>query len=148
MLLKMPRESNAGEAWLARYFAGMSAWEFRTATVRCDGLRLVLAPSEEVQVSNRRRFPRVAVRLPALLAHLPLLRREDASGRGGLLAGGGLWVDADAGGQCPYVRGEPRDGIGGSGAADRDALAGARGRPCPGGISVCRRDAPACRPGG
>jgi hypothetical protein len=79
VLLKMPRESNAGEAWLARYFAGMSAWEFRTTTLRRDGLRLVLAPSGEVRVSNRRRFPRVAVHLPALLTHLPLLRPERAA---------------------------------------------------------------------
>jgi len=73
-------ESNPGDSWLARYCAGMSAWEFRTATVSCTGKTLVLSHSGEVHFINRRRFERVAVRAPALLAHLPFLRRDSVGG--------------------------------------------------------------------
>lgn len=69
-------ESSPGDSWLARYCAGMSAWEFRTATVSCTGKTLVLCHSGEVHFINRRRFERVAVRAPALLAHLPFLRSD------------------------------------------------------------------------
>ena len=73
-------ESSAGDSWLARYCAGMSAWEFRTSTVSCAGKTLVLSHSNDVHFINRRRFERVAVRTPALLAHLPLLRSDAAGG--------------------------------------------------------------------
>lgn len=66
--------SKAGDPWLARYYSGMTAWEFRTSTVRCDGTRLTLRHSDEIRPINRRRFPRVPVRVPALIASLPLLR--------------------------------------------------------------------------
>jgi hypothetical protein len=71
--LRAPLDSKPGDSWLARYCAGLSAWEFRTSTVRCDGPRLTLSHSEEIHSINRRRFPRVPVHAPALLAHLPLL---------------------------------------------------------------------------
>ncbi|MCX7055443.1 MAG: hypothetical protein NTU56_14800 [Proteobacteria bacterium] len=78
--LPAPLDSNAGDSWLARYCAGMSAWEFRTATVSCAGQTLVLSHSGEVHFINRRRFERVAVHAPALLAHLPFLRTDSAGG--------------------------------------------------------------------
>jgi hypothetical protein len=77
--LPAPLESSAGDSWLARYCAGMSAWEFRTSTVSCAGKTLVLSHSNDVHFINRRRFERVAVHTPALLAHLPFLR-SDAAG--------------------------------------------------------------------
>jgi hypothetical protein len=78
--LPTPLESKPGDSWLARYHAGMSAWEFRTSTVSCNGKRLVLNHSEEIHFINRRRFPRVAVRAPALVAHWPFLRGGPAAG--------------------------------------------------------------------
>jgi hypothetical protein len=78
--LLAPLASKAGDSWLARYYVGMSAWEFRTSTVRCDGRMLVLNHSGEVRFIDRRRFLRVAVRSPALVAHLPFLRRDWAAG--------------------------------------------------------------------
>lgn len=78
--LAAPLESSAGDSWLARYCAGMSAWEFRTSTVSCAGKTLVLSHSSDVHFINRRRFERVAVHMPALLAHLPFLRSEAVGG--------------------------------------------------------------------
>lgn len=76
--LNAPIVSRAGESWHARYYSGLSAWEFDTSTVRCDGHRLILNHSESVQSTNRRRFPRVAVRGHALIAYLPF-RQGQAS---------------------------------------------------------------------
>jgi hypothetical protein len=78
--LPTPLESKPGDSWLARCYAGMSAWEFRTSTVSCNGQRLVLSHSDETHFINRRRFPRVAVHAPALVAHWPLLRSDPAAG--------------------------------------------------------------------
>jgi hypothetical protein len=77
--LRTPLKSTAGDSWLARYYAGMSAWEFRASTVSCDGKKLILNHSGEVHFINRRRFDRVAVRSPALIAHLPFLRSDLAA---------------------------------------------------------------------
>lgn len=69
--LETPIASRPGEFWRARYFSGLSAWEFESSTVRCDGRRLALNHSETVESTNRRRFPRVAVRGHAMIAYLP-----------------------------------------------------------------------------
>ncbi len=69
--LTTPVVSRSGESWRVRYYSGLSAWEFDTSTVRCDGRRLILNHCESVQSTNRRRFPRVAVRGHALIAYLP-----------------------------------------------------------------------------
>jgi len=76
--LKEPRVSRSGDLWRARYYSGLSAWEFDTSTVRCDGQRLVLNHSDTVQSTNRRRFPRVPVQGHALIAYLPF-RQKHAS---------------------------------------------------------------------
>jgi len=78
--LPAPLESKAGDSWLARYCPGLSAWEFRTSTVRCAGNRLTLSHSEQIHFVNRRRFPRVPVRAPAVIAHLPFLQSDLAAG--------------------------------------------------------------------
>ncbi len=76
--LRSPLGSKPGDSWLARYYSGLSAWEFRTSTVRCDDQRLVLNHSQDIHFVNRRRFPRVPVRWPALIAPLPLVQSEPA----------------------------------------------------------------------
>jgi hypothetical protein len=78
--LRAPLGSKPGDSWLARYYSGLSAWEFRTSTVRCDDRRLVLVHSQDIHFVNRRRFPRVPVRWPARIAPLPLVRSEPAAG--------------------------------------------------------------------
>jgi len=84
--LKEPTASRPGDLWRARYYSGLSAWEFDTSTVRCDGQRLVLNHSDAVQSTNRRRFPRVPVRGHALIAYLPFrqgrVSRVDVSPEG------------------------------------------------------------------
>lgn len=74
--LRAPLGSKPGDSWLARYYSGLSAWEFRTSTVRCDEQRLVLNHSQDIHFVNRRRFPRVPVRWPARIAPLPLVEEE------------------------------------------------------------------------
>jgi hypothetical protein len=96
--LKTPIASIAGESWRARYYSGLSAWEFDTSTVRCDGQRLVLNHSDSVQSTNRRRFPRVAVRGHALIAYLPF--RQGHSSRVDVTAGGLKTVSWPAGSQA------------------------------------------------
>ncbi|MEN6334702.1 MAG: hypothetical protein ABFE01_10605 [Phycisphaerales bacterium] len=76
--LKTPTASRAGESWRARYYSGLSAWEFDTSTVRCDDQRLVLNHSDSVQSTNRRRFPRVPARGHALIAYLPFRQKRSS----------------------------------------------------------------------
>jgi len=77
--LPEPLESKVGEPWRARYFSGMSAWEFDTATVRCEGKKLILNHSDQVNLINRRRFPRVPVHGHALVAHLPFMKNGSST---------------------------------------------------------------------
>jgi hypothetical protein len=77
--LRAPLGSKPGDSWLARYYSGLSAWEFRTSTVRCDDQKLVLSHSEDIHFVNRRRFPRVSARWPARIAPLPLIQSEPAA---------------------------------------------------------------------
>jgi len=76
---RTPTQSGAGESWRARYYCGMSAWEFDTSTVRNDGQRLVLNHNDEIRFINRRRFPRVAVNSPALITRFPFVRKDSAA---------------------------------------------------------------------
>ncbi|HNS20149.1 MAG TPA: hypothetical protein PKH24_06595 [Sedimentisphaerales bacterium] len=78
--LASPIQTRAGDSWQARHYSGLSAWEFDTSTVHCDGSRLTLNHSETVQFTNRRRFPRVAVRGNALIAYLPFRQHRFPSG--------------------------------------------------------------------
>lgn len=77
--LRAPLGSKPGDSWLARYYSGLSAWEFRTSTVRCDDRRLVLGHSQDIHFVNRRRFPRVPVRWSARIAPLPLVQGGPAA---------------------------------------------------------------------
>ena len=78
--LRTPLGSKPGDSWLARYYSGLSAWEFRTSTVRCDDQRLVLNHSDDIHFVNRRRFPRVTGRWAALIAPLPFVQNDLAAG--------------------------------------------------------------------
>lgn len=67
-------EANPGELWCARYYFGASVWEFDTSVISCHGGILVLNHSEDIRFINRRRFLRVPVNEPALIARFPFTR--------------------------------------------------------------------------
>ena len=72
--LTTPVESQPGEFWLARYYFGVSVWEFDTSVVRCNGDILVLNHSDDMRFISRRRFLRAAVNKPAFIARFPFSR--------------------------------------------------------------------------
>ncbi len=71
-------ECRAGDSWHICSNFGTSVWEFDATTASCRGGRLVLNHCDSVQYANRRRFPRVTMNSPALIAPLPF-RKEDAT---------------------------------------------------------------------
>ncbi|MDI9430169.1 MAG: hypothetical protein QM570_00440 [Planctomycetota bacterium] len=77
--LDEPVEARAGDLWCVRYAFGVYVWEFDATAVTCDRTRLVLNHTDDVRFVNRRRFPRVAVHLPALVACFPFARRQRAA---------------------------------------------------------------------
>ena len=104
--LEAPAESQAGDCWRARYTYGMSVWEFDTTVVSGAGKRLVLNHVDNVRFVNRRRFPRVAVALPALVAHFAFMRRARAGA--GRPLGETDWGGAGLGAPV-FVRGMVRE---------------------------------------
>jgi len=85
--LAMPVQSTPGEYWRVRYYFGASVLEFDTSVIKCDGDILAFNHSENVRFVNRRRFLRVPVKRPALIAHFPfamtLPQTIDRSGKNG-----------------------------------------------------------------
>lgn len=69
-----PVETRAGDLWCARYAFGAYVWEFDTTAVLYSDRRLVLNHTDVVRFVNRRRFPRVAVTMPALVARFPFAK--------------------------------------------------------------------------
>jgi hypothetical protein len=70
-----------GESWCIRYNFGPSVREFDTTVISYDGNMLVLNHSENVRFINRRRFLRVPVARPAMVASFPFARTlAEASG--------------------------------------------------------------------
>lgn len=78
--LGAPVETHGSDTWRVRYSFGMSIWEFDATVASHSGSRLVLNHSDEVRFVNRRRFPRVAVNLPALVARFPLIQPAASEG--------------------------------------------------------------------
>jgi len=72
--LSEPLEAGPGQACRVHYHYGASVWEFDASVVSCDGEVLVLAHSYDVRFINRRRFFRVPVKKPALIASFPFTR--------------------------------------------------------------------------
>lgn len=67
-------ESTPGQIWNVHYNFGASIWEFDALTIACDDDSLILSHSDNVRFINRRRFLRVSVNKPALIAHFPMTR--------------------------------------------------------------------------
>jgi len=72
--LSKPLEADPGQACRVHYYYGASVWEFDASVVNCDGEILVLAHSYDVRFINRRRFFRVPVKKPALIASFPFTK--------------------------------------------------------------------------
>jgi hypothetical protein len=89
--LAVPVRSGSGELWRARYYFGASVWEFDTSVVSCDGDILVLNHSDNVRFINRRRFLRVSVNKPALIASFPFARMVAGDSDNSKIASGSTW---------------------------------------------------------
>ena len=61
----------SGDLLCVHYYFGVSAWEFDSSVISCDGHTLVLHHAERVRFINRRRFLRVPVEKQAFIAHYP-----------------------------------------------------------------------------
>ena len=72
--LATPLQRSPGEVCCVRYCFGGSVWEYDATVVRCEGDILVLTHSNDVRFINRRRFLRVPVSKPALIAHFAKYR--------------------------------------------------------------------------
>ena len=70
----MPLQRSPGEICCVRYCFGGSVWEFDATVLSCQEDVLVLSHSQNVRFINRRRFLRVPVHKPALIAHFPFIR--------------------------------------------------------------------------
>lgn len=69
-----PLAGQAGRMWRVRYDDGAVTWELDAITLAVSETCLELNHSDRIRFVNRRRFPRVAVRKPALMAALPMFR--------------------------------------------------------------------------
>jgi hypothetical protein len=63
--------SNDRELWTVRFFDSQAQWEFQTPLKAYNDGLAVLAHCEQMRVVNLRRFNRVSVERPALVAHFP-----------------------------------------------------------------------------
>jgi len=101
---EIPVRSGCGEVWSVHYEFGPARWEFKTAAASCGEEGLVLNHSDGAEFVNRRRFLRVGIEKPALVAYFPMVRAESFVGtmepdfvRGKVteLSGPGLRIDSE-----------------------------------------------------
>ena len=76
----VPLSSAAGKLWNVRYRFGAATWQFNVLTIACGDAGLVLNHSDNITFVNRRRFLRVEVRKPALVAHFPMVKSDFEDG--------------------------------------------------------------------
>jgi hypothetical protein len=72
---EIPVSCPPGEHWNVRYRLGTSTYEFDALTMVCGPEGLELNHAESVRYLNRRRFLRVPVEFPALVAMFPIQRQ-------------------------------------------------------------------------
>ena len=72
--LSRPLEAGPGQECRVHYYYGASVWEFDASVVSCDGEILALAHSYDVRFINRRRFFRVPMKKPAIIASFPFIK--------------------------------------------------------------------------
>jgi len=78
--LATPLKSKPGEYWRVRFYFSGSVREFDSSVVRCDGDELVLSHTDNVRSINLRRFLRVPVNKPALIARFQFARTMPPDG--------------------------------------------------------------------
>ncbi len=74
---EIPVSCQPGQHWNVRYRFGAATYEFDSLTMVCGPEGLELNHAESVRFLNRRRFLRVPVRFPALIAEFPIRRNRD-----------------------------------------------------------------------
>lgn len=101
---EIPVTGIPGKLWNVHYRFGTSTWEFNSLTIACSNEELVLNHSDNIRFTNRRKFLRVAVEKPALIARFPVIKRDFDAGRMGpqfvqgvvtQLSGPGLRIKTD-----------------------------------------------------
>ncbi|UCF14883.1 MAG: hypothetical protein JSW59_15855 [Phycisphaerales bacterium] len=78
--LTTPLEAEPGDLCCVHYYFGSSIWEFDASVLSCHGGILILTHSYDVRFINRRRFLRVPVNKPALIASFPFARTFPTNG--------------------------------------------------------------------
>ncbi len=63
-----------GQKWRVHYYKGSSVWEFDAVINMCSGSEVTFKHSEEIRFVNRRRFLRVPINAPALVANFPFAK--------------------------------------------------------------------------
>ena len=76
---ELPINCNPGEVWNVQYHFCAVTWEFDVLTVSCSENELVLSHSDNIRFINRRRFLRVSVDKPAMIAQFPMMIKSNSS---------------------------------------------------------------------
>lgn len=74
--IEFPQVCSVGDMWNIHYHFGASIWEFDALMMDIDGDRVTLSHSDNIRFINRRRFLRVEVDKPALIASFPVFTDE------------------------------------------------------------------------
>ncbi|MCK5172548.1 MAG: hypothetical protein KAR47_04105, partial [Planctomycetes bacterium] len=69
-------DSDAGDVWSVSYCLGGATWQFNVITIAFVRGELTLSHSDNISFVNKRRFLRVSVSKPALIASFPALKRD------------------------------------------------------------------------
>jgi hypothetical protein len=70
---ELPIKCLPGDVWNVQYHFCAATWEFEVLTVGCEMNELVLNHSDNIRFINRRRFHRVSVNKPAMVALFPMM---------------------------------------------------------------------------
>ncbi|MCE5186735.1 MAG: hypothetical protein LLF76_11490 [Planctomycetaceae bacterium] len=101
---EIPLLCKPGDVWTVVFCRAAITWEFEAITMACNSKGLALNHSERIHFVNRRRYVRVAVRLPARICLFASLEDKPANAAMGLefvpaqvteIAGPGLRVKTD-----------------------------------------------------
>ena len=77
--LSSPIDIQESGLWYIRYYFGANIWEFDTTLLSAEGDLLTFAHSDEIRFVNRRRFLRVPVYMPGLVARLSFSYKKPLS---------------------------------------------------------------------
>ena len=75
-------DCRGGDVWNVRYCLGGATWEFSVITIAFARGELTLSHTDNIRFINKRRFLRVSVSKPALIAAFPSIIRDDENYQG------------------------------------------------------------------